>query len=298
MKQWTLSKIKKKGINYMPLVTMKEILDKARDEKYAVGAFEFWSLDSAQAVIEAACELNHPVILQAGFIECEFAGGIKYLSKVARMVAEDASVPVALHLDHAEDYDFILTALDNGFTAVMIDASAKSFDENTTLTKKVVEAARPYGASVEAELGRLAGSEGTVDVCEEDSAQTDPNEAKNFVELTGIDALAVAIGTAHGFYTFKPKLNINRLKEISKIVSIPLVLHGGSGTPDDMVVEAIKNGIAKVNICTEFVAAFGKEYIKTQEQQSFKYSIPGLFAPSKKAGKELVKSKIKLVGRL
>jgi len=282
----------------MPLVTMKEILEKARAEKYAVGAFEFWSLDSAQAVVESAQELSCPAILQAGFLECEFAGGIKYLSKIARMVAEDASVPVALHLDHAEDYDFIMTALDNGFTAVMIDASAMSFDENTALTKKVVDAAKPYGASVEAELGKLAGSEGSINVKDEDAAQTDPEEARIFTELTGIDALAVAIGTAHGFYTFKPKLNIQRLKEIAAKVSIPLVLHGGSGTPDDMVVEAVENGIAKVNICTEFVAAFGKAYTETQNLSGFKYSIPGLFEPSKNAGKELVKSKMKLIGRI
>ena len=282
----------------MPLVTMKEILDKARADKYAVGAFEFWSLDSAQAVVEAAEELGCPAILQAGFIECEFAKGIKNLSEIARIVANASSVPVALHLDHAEDYDFILSALDAGFTSVMIDASAMSFEDNVDLTKKVVEAARPCGVTVEAELGKLAGNEGNISVSEEDAAQTDPDEAKKFVELTGIDALAVAIGTAHGFYTFTPKLNISRLKMIAEKVNIPLVLHGGSGTPDDMVVEAVGNGIAKVNVCTEFVAAFGKQYIDTQNQQGFKYSIPGLFGPSKEAGKALVKSKMKLFGKI
>jgi len=277
---------------------MKEILDKARADKYAVGAFEFWSLDSAQAVVEAAEELGCPAILQAGFIECEFAKGIKNLSEIARIVANASSVPVALHLDHAEDYDFILSALDAGFTSVMIDASAMSFEDNVDLTKKVVEAARPCGVTVEAELGKLAGNEGNISVSEEDAAQTDPDEAKKFVELTGIDALAVAIGTAHGFYTFTPKLNISRLKMIAEKVNIPLVLHGGSGTPDDMVVEAVGNGIAKVNVCTEFVAAFGKQYIDTQNQQGFKYSIPGLFGPSKEAGKALVKSKMKLFGKI
>jgi len=288
---------KSKGVKFnMPLLTMKEILDKARSEKYAVGAFEFWSLDSAQAVIEAAEEIGCPAILQAGFMECEFAGGIKNLYKIAKMTAEDSSVPVALHLDHAEDYDFIMEALDTGFTAVMIDASAMSFKDNVDITKKVVDAARPYGATVEAELGKLAGSEGNIDVADEDAAQTDPDEACRFVELTGIDALAVAIGTAHGFYTFTPKLNIERLKKIAEKVSIPLVLHGGSGTPDDMVAEAVQNGIAKVNVCTEFVAAFGKQYIETQNQAGFKYSIPGLFGPSKNAGKAVIKSKMKLFG--
>jgi len=280
----------------MPLITMKEILDKARTEKYAVGAFEYWSLDSAQAVVEAAEEIGCPAILQAGFMECDFTGGVKNLFKLGKMVAEDASVPVAIHLDHAEDYDLVMEALDTGFTAVMIDASAKSFEDNVALTKKVADAARPYGASVEAELGKLAGNEGNIDVAEEDAAQTDPDEAERFVEMTGIDALAIAIGTAHGFYTFKPKLNIERLKKIAAKVNIPLVLHGGSGTPDEMVTEAVENGIAKVNVCTEFVAAFGKQYTMTQNHEGFKYSIPGLFGPSKQAGKEIVKLKMQLFG--
>jgi fructose-bisphosphate aldolase class II len=275
---------------------MKEILDKAREEKYAVGAFEFWSLDSAQAVVESAAELGLPAILQAGFIECEFAGGIGNLYKIAKIVAGEFPVPVALHLDHAEDYDFILSALDAGFTSVMIDASALNFEANVAITKKVADAARPYGASVEAELGKLAGNEGGISVSEEEAAQTDPDEAKRFVEATGIDALAVAIGTAHGFYSFAPKINIGRLKAIADKVSIPLVLHGGSGTPDEKVVEAISHGISKVNICTEFVAAFGKQYTETQQQVGFKYSIPSLFGPSKEAGKALAKAKMKLFG--
>jgi len=282
----------------MPLVTMKEILDEARKEKYAVGAFEFWSLDSAQAVAESASELGLPAILQAGKIECEFAGGIKNLYRIAKTVADEFPVKVALHLDHAEEYNFVCEAIDAGFTSVMIDASAKPYAENAALTRKVVEAARPKGVTVEAELGRLAGNEGNIGVSGEEAAQTDPDEAARFAEETGIDALAVAIGTAHGFYTFTPKINIERLKQIAAKVFIPLVLHGGSGTPDDKVAEAVRNGIAKVNICTEFVAAFGKQYIATQNQPGFKYSIPGLFGPSKAAGKELAKAKMRLFGLL
>jgi len=282
----------------MPLVAMKEILDRAKKEKYAVGAFEFWSLDSAQAVVESAAELNMPVILQAGLIECEFAGGIKNLYRIVRMVADNSQVPVALHLDHTEDYDFVCKAMDAGFTSVMIDASKTSFGENVKITKKVVEAARPYGVSVEAELGKLAGNEGSINVSEEEAAQTDPDDARIFVQETGIDALAVAIGTAHGFYKFTPKINIYRLKKIAAKVNIPLVLHGGSGTPDEKVVEAISYGIAKVNICTEFIAAFGRMYTATQKQPGFKYSIPSLFEPSKQAGKELARAKIKLFGRI
>jgi len=278
----------------MPLVTMKEILVPAREQKYGVGAFEFWSLDSAQAVVEAAAEQNMPVILQTGELECEYAGGIKNLAKIAGMVAEEYPIPVALHLDHAEKYDFVLSAIDAGFTSVMIDASAKPFEENVALTRKVVEAAKPYGITVESELGRLIGNEGSISVDDAQAAQTDPEDARRFVEETGIDALAVAIGTVHGFYNFEPKINIERLKEIAAAVSIPLVLHGGSGTPDEKVQQAIANGIAKVNICTEFVAAYGKQYTATQAQEGFKYSIPSLFGPSKTAGKALAAAKIKL----
>ena len=281
----------------MALVTMKEILDKARKEKFAIGAFEFWSLDSAQAVVQSASELSMPAILQAGLLECEFAGGIKNLYRIAKIVAEDfTNVPVALHLDHAEEYDFILSALEAGFTSVMIDASKISFEDNIAITKKVVDAAQPYGASVEAELGKLPGNEGSISVSEAEAAQTDPEEARRFVEATGIDALAVAIGTVHGFYNFTPNINIDRLKAIADLVPIPLVLHGGSGTPDEKVLEAISHGITKVNICTEFVAAFGKQYIETQNQPEYRYSIPSLFGPSKEAGKALAKKKMKLFG--
>lgn len=278
----------------MPLVTMKEILVSARNNGYAVGAFEFWSLDSAQAVIEAAQELDMPVILQAGYIECEFAGGVINLYKIAKMVADNADINIALHLDHADNYDFVSSAINSGFTSVMIDASHLIYEENAAITRKVVEAARPYGVTVEAELGKLAGSEGNINISEEEAFQTDPEEARQFVHGTGIDALAVAIGTAHGFYKSTPKINIDRLKRIAEKVDIPLVLHGGSGTPEEKVKEAIRSGIAKVNICTEFVAAFGKAYINTQNTPGFKYSIPSLFGPSKEAGKVLAKSKIKL----
>ena len=280
----------------MSLVTMNEILVPARKEGYGVGAFEFWSLDSAQAVIEAAEELEMPVILQAGPLEIEYAG-IKNIYLIAKAIADNTSVKVALHLDHGETYEQACQAIDAGFTSVMIDASHFSYSENVNLTRKVVSAAKPFGVTVEAELGKLAGSEGYLDVNEEDAAQTDPDEAKQFVEETGIDALAVAIGTAHGFYRSIPRINIERLKKIAEKVSIPLVLHGGSGTPDEKVKESIINGIAKVNICTEFVAAFGRAYTATQQISGFKYSIPALFGPSRAAGKALAKEKIRLFKR-
>ena len=278
----------------MSLQSMKEMLVNARKDGYAIGAFEFWSFDSAQAAVEAAEMENVPIILQAGKIECEFACGEKTLYTIAKTVAESAHIPVALHLDHAEEYNDIIRAMDAGFTSVMFDGSKLPFEENVSISRKVVEAAEKYGVTVEAELGMLGGSENTISVTREEATQTDPKQAKLFVQMTNVDALAIAIGTAHGFYTTTPHINIPKLKEIAKVVDIPLVLHGGSGTPEDQVRQAIQNGISKVNICTEFVATFGKTYIQTQSQHGYKYSIPGLFNPSKQAGKQLALSKIRL----
>lgn len=275
------------------IVSMKELLVPARNEFYAVVAFEFWSLDSAQAIVEAAEEAKMPVILQAGPLEIEFAG-VQNLSKIARLVAEQSSVKTALHLDHGNNFEMAKEAIDNGFTSVMIDASALPYSENVSLTRKVVDIAKPSGVTVESELGKLAGNEAGINISEEEQLQTDPDEAKKFVEETGIDALAVAIGTAHGFYKFKPRINLERLRKISERVKIPLVLHGGTGIPDEQVREAIELGIAKVNICTDFIASFGKTYMREQNKPKFKYNVPSLFGAGKDAGKKLALSKIKL----
>ena len=278
----------------MPLVKMKDILIPARAGKYAVGAFEFWSYDSAQAVVEAAADADMPVILQAGEIECNYAGGIAILADIARRVAENASVSVALHLDHADTIELISNAIGAGFTSVMIDASLLPFDENTELTKRVVEMARPHGVTVEAELGRLGGSEGNISVADELASQTDPSAARDFVEITGIDALAVAIGTAHGLYKFPPNLNLERLADIAGLVDIPLVLHGGSGTPECDIIKSIPLGIAKINICTEFILAYAMQAEKCNKNSAFKYSVPAFFGSMKEAGYNLVKQKIGL----
>lgn len=278
-----------------PLATMKEMLANARAKKIAVGAFEFWSIDSAFAVAEAANEMDSDAILQIGHYERDYLGGYRNARKAAEMAAEIARRGVALHLDHAEKFDDVLAALDAGFTSVMIDGSALPLSENIRLARRVVETAAKYGASVEAELGRLAGAEGAIENAEE--FQTDPAEARQFVAETGVDALAVAIGTAHGFYKSVPKINIARLREIAAQVSIPLVLHGGSGTPEDKVAEAILNGVAKVNICTEFIAAYGKGYVDAQASGQFKCNVPGLFGQGQNRAKELVKSKMRLFTR-
>ena len=274
------------------LVTMKDMLTKARANKYAVGAFEFWSLDSAFAAVETAAAMNSDVILQVGDLERDYMGGYENARKIAEMAAARSPLGVALHVDHAPTYDEVLRGLDAGFTSVMIDGSALPLAENIRLTQRVVEAARRYGASVEAELGKLAGNEGHVNNAEE--LHTNPDEAVQFVAATEIDALAVAIGTAHGFYKTTPKINIERLAEIAARVSLPLVLHGGSGTPEDKVAESIRHGVAKINICTEFIAAFGQGYTDAQASPTFKCNAPGLFGIGQARAKELVKKKFQL----
>lgn len=275
----------------MMLVSMKEMLAQARQNGYAVGAFEYWSYDSARCVVQTAECCRLPVILQVGHFERDYMGGYANAYRIAAMAAQGASVPVALHLDHCEDFNEIMETMECGFTSVMIDASARPYEENIELTRRVVRAAKLFGASVEAELGTLAGSEGGVSGTDR---QTDPIQAAHFVEQTGVDALAVAIGTAHGFYTAEPHINVQRLKEIAAAVSIPLVLHGGSGTPEDKVRDCVRAGIAKVNICTEFIAAFAQRYVAVQQQEDYQCNVFGLFREAQLAAAELVQRKLSL----
>jgi len=271
---------------------MREMLRDARAGKYAIGAFEFWSYDSAYAVAQAAKSLNVPAILQVGPFEKDFMDGYKNAVAMAKMAADHFDLPVAIHLDHAEEYEEVVEALEAGFTSVMIDASKYEYSKNVELTCKVVEKAKEYGASVEAEIGKLAGNEGNVS--NEEDEQTNPEQAAQFVKDTGIDCLAVAIGTAHGFYTKPPVINIKRLEEIAALVDIPLVLHGGSGTPEDKVADACERGIAKVNICTEFIAAYGKGYNDQNTVEGYKYNVNTLFRAGRESGSALAKKKMEL----
>jgi fructose-bisphosphate aldolase class II len=280
----------------MPLCGLCELLVPAKQDNYAVGAFEFWSLDSAQAIVNGAQGMNSPVILQAGPLECNYAGDPEYLVKIAEMAAQTVRIPVGLHLDHAENFDLVERCIQAGFRSVMIDGSCLPLEENIRLTREVVKAAHLKDVSVEGELGILSGDEtGSGDNPE--AVQTDPEDALYFVKETGVDALAVAIGTAHGFYNYPPKLNIQRLKEITEKTDVPLVLHGGSGVSDNEISTAISNGISKVNICTELLYAFGTGYVETQKKDGFKYSVPNLFSHSKERGQKLVESKIRLFSK-
>lgn len=280
----------------MKFVPMKEILNLAQKKKIAYGAFEFWSVETARAAIMAGSKLGMPVILQCGQTEIDMMGGFEDTAASVKIASRHASIPIALHLDHALTYEACNEAIMAGFSSVMIDLSAKSLDENINGTIKVVERAHPEGVTVEAEIGRLVGEEGEVKVSAPEAAQTDPDEAKIFVEETGVDCLAVSIGTQHGQYKFEPKLNIERLKKIKSLVGIPLVLHGGSGTPMNQVQESIRNGICKVNICTDIVIAMAKEYTKTPQKPDFKYTTINYFGPSNENAFNIIEEKMRAFG--
>ena len=276
--------------NFVP---MAEALKIADQRGIALGAFEFWSYEVARAIIEAAEELDVPVILQCGSTEINRMGGMEKTVETAYMASKDATIPVVLHLDHALTFEYCNEAINAGFSSVMIDASALPFEENIAVTRKVARRAKPFGVSVEGELGRLVGEEGDIIVKGPEAAQTDPDEALQYVKETGVDCLAVSIGTQHGQYTFEPNLNIARLDRIREKVNMPIVLHGGSGTPLEQVKEAVRHGIRKVNICTDIQIAMGKAYIEVQQKEGFKYSAENLWGPAQAAAKEVVKSKIK-----
>lgn len=250
----------------MSLVNTKELLLDAKKNHYAIGAFNVENMEMIQAVITAAEKENSPVILQTTPSTLKYADTSLYFA-MAKAVAEKTNVPVAIHLDHGSSFELCEKAAKDGYTSLMIDGSKLPLNENIELAKKVVEMAKlcPGLPTVEAELGKLGGKEDDLEVKEGEDTCTDPMEALEFCEKSGIDSLAVAIGTAHGFYKGTPKLEFERLEKIRDNVSVPLVLHGSSGIPDSDVKKAISLGICKVNFATELRVAYSdavKEYIK------------------------------------
>jgi len=277
------------------LVTGKELLDHANKHGYAVGAFNINNMEIVQAIIEAAEETNSPVILQASQGGIKYAG-IEYIAALGKVAAQKAKVPVALHLDHGTDFDQVMLCIRYGFTSVMIDGSKHPLKENIELTKKVVEVAHAVGVSVEAELGKIGGTEDDITVDEWEATFTDPDEAKLFVEETGVDSLAVAVGTAHGVYKGEPKLDFDRIKTIKELVGIPLVLHGSSGVPADSIKKAIEAGINKINIDTDLRVAFTKAMKDFLRENPDNIDPRKILTPARKAMKEVIKEKIILFG--
>ena len=258
----------------MPLVTTKDMFEKSMKEHFAIGAFNVNNMEIIQGIVDAAAEQNSPVILQASSSAIKYAR-VPYLKKMIEAALEEHDIPVALHLDHGPDFETCKMCIDNGFTSVMIDGSKYDFEENVALTKKVVDYAHSHGVVVEAELGKLAGIEDDVNVSASDAMYTDPEQAKEFVERTGCDSLAIAIGTSHGAYKFKgeAKLRFDILAKVKELIpNTPIVLHGAStvipefveqcnkyggnipgakGVPDEMLHEASLSGVSKINVDTD-----------------------------------------------
>lgn len=239
------------------LTTTLDMLNDARENHYAVGAFNVENLEFVMAVIKAAEQMHSPVIMQTTPGTISYANMDYYVAMV-KTAAEKASVPVALHLDHGDTFDRCMQALRAGYTSVMIDGSHESFQENIRLTKQVADAARAMGVPVEAELGKVGGKEDDGPMTEDGSAYTDPDQAEEFVAKTGCTSLAVGVGTAHGVYKGEPHIAQEVLCQIQSRLDIPLVLHGTSGVPAEQVREAIQNGVCKVNYATEL----RQEYVR------------------------------------
>ncbi len=302
----------------MPLVTTKEMFKKSMEEGYAIGAFNINNMEILQGIIDAAQEQKSPIILQASSGAIKYAR-IKYLMKMVEAAVEETDIPIAIHLDHGADFEACKMCIDNGFTSVMIDGSKYSFEENIAITKKVVEYAHERGVVVEAELGQLAGVEDDVNVSEADAKYTDPNQAKEFVERTGCDSLAIAIGTSHGAYKFKgeAKLRMDILKEIKeKIPNTPIVLHGAStvipelvetcnkyggdipgakGVPDEILHEASISGVSKINVDTDLRLAFTSEIRKAFAEEPAAFDPRKYLTPAREKITEIVEHKIKNV---
>ena len=300
----------------MPLVTTKEMFEKSMKEGFAIGAFNINNMEIIQGIVDAAQKQNSPVILQASSGAIKYAR-IKYLMKMVEAAVEETNIPIAIHLDHGPDFETCKMCIDNGFTSVMIDGSKYSFEENVALTKKVVDYAHERGVVVEAELGQLAGIEDDVNVSEEDAKYTDPDQAKEFVERTGCDSLAIAIGTSHGAYKFKgeARLRMDILKQVKeKIPNTPIVLHGAStvipelvetcnsyggdipgakGVPDEILHEASLSGVSKINVDTDLRLAFTGEIRKSLAENPSAFDPRKYLTPAREKITEVVEHKIR-----
>ncbi|MDR3565434.1 MAG: class II fructose-1,6-bisphosphate aldolase [Negativicutes bacterium] len=298
----------------MPLVTSTEMFKKAYG-KYAIGAFNVNNMEIIQGIVDAAKEEQAPVILQVSAGARKYAKHI-YLMKLIEAAVEDTGLPICLHLDHGEDFEVCKSCVDGGFTSVMIDGSKHAFEENIAITKKVVEYAHAHGVTVEGELGRLAGVEDAVKVSAADATYTDPDQAVEFVKRTGVDSLAIAIGTSHGAYKFKgePQLDFARLEKIASLLpGFPIVLHGAStvlpefvakcnqyggkiggaqGVPEPMLNKAGTMGVCKINIDTDLRLAMTssiREFLATNPD---KFDPREYLRPARDAIKAMVKHKI------
>ncbi|MDK2614462.1 tagatose bisphosphate family class II aldolase [Vibrio vulnificus] len=279
----------------MYLISSREMLKRAQLGGYAVPAFNIHNLETVQVVVETASEMGSPVILAGTPGTYDYAG-TDYLISICKEAAHKHSIPLVLHLDHHEDLQDIRNKVEHGIRSVMIDGSHHAFDQNIDIVRSVVQYCNRFDASVEAELGRLGGQEDDLIVDSADALMTDPTSAAEFVRRTGIDSLAVAIGTAHGLYKAEPKLDFARLEKIRSVVDIPLVLHGASGVPDEMVRRCIELGVCKVNVATELKIAFA-DAVKGHFAEHPEANDPRKYiTPGKAAMKRVVMDKIRMCG--
>ncbi len=302
----------------MPLVTTKEMFAKAYAGGYAVGAFNVNNMEIIQGITDAAKELSAPLILQVSKGARNYANPV-YLRKLVEAAIEVTGLPIALHLDHGDSYETCVSCIEGGFTSVMIDGSHLSFAENIALTKKVVEYAHAHGVSVEGELGRLAGVEDDIKVSAEDSSYTHPDEVQEFVSKTGVDSLAIAIGTSHGAFKFKgePKLRFDILDEVSKrLPGFPIVLHGASsvipefvdiinkfggdmpgaqGVPEEMLRQAARSAVCKINIDSDLRLAMTATIRKYMAEHPSHFDPRQYLSPARDAICDMVKHKINSV---
>ena len=279
----------------MSLMNMSRMLKKAKESGYAVGAFNILDYNSFKAVVNAAEELNSPVIVQTSVKTVLFWGYGAILSW-AKELTEYSKVPVALHLDHCKDIDVIKECIDNGWTSVMIDASSKPFEENLSLSGYVVEIAKQKNVSVEAELGAIGGVEDEINVADDDTRLADPKKAERFCRELSLDCFAPAIGTAHGLYKGEPKIDFERLKVIAETTGIPLALHGGTGLSEKIFKNCIYLGCAKVNISTQLKHTFIDSFVSYQSEHPKEYNpLNGLRAQYIKLKEDTIE-KIQLFG--
>jgi len=291
----TTTVIEPKEACYMPLVSMNEFLPRAKKEGFAVGQFNMNNLEYVQAIIEAAKEERSPLIFGAS------EGAIKYMGlnnvvALAKVAAEESGLPVALHLDHGSSFEMVMKCIRAGFSSVMFDGSHYPFEENIRLTKKVVEAAHAVGVSVEGELGTIGGVEDDLVVSEEDAHLANPEEAIRFWEETRVDALAIAVGTAHGMYKGEPKIRFDIIEKVANSIEAPIVLHGGSGVPDESIKKSISLGVGKINVNTENQVAQTRVVRELLEKNPNMIDPRKYLGPAREAIKEVVKGKIRLFG--
>jgi fructose-bisphosphate aldolase class II len=281
------------------IISVKEILEKAKKGGYAVGAFNTINLETTRAIVEAAKELRSPIIIQVTEKTMEYAGGrgiFQLVKNDVEFYAKD--VPVGIHLDHGKSFEIIERAIEIGFTSVMYDGSRKDYPDNLAMTKKIVDYCHEKGVSVQAELGSVPYlGEGEIGEIDWDKYMTDPYQAKSFVEETGADALAVAIGNAHGFFKERSLPDYTRLEMINKNIKVPMILHGASDWEGARVKEVIKRGVNCFNVDTATRLAFINRFIKAvREQNDVSYDVRKLLGGAREAVKEEVKKKIKIFG--